>query len=75
MPAWLVLALLPISATAALPTIPSGFYIDPSVAMTNHSIYSQMYFDPAETASTSLYNHNQHGDASQVQSGFLVVIS
>lgn len=70
---WFMLALLPsFSFAAGLPTLPAGFYIGPSVAMTNNSIYSQMYFDPSETSSTAMYNRNQHGDASQVQPGFLV---
>lgn len=69
---WLVFAMLPSISVAALPAIPTGFYLGPSVAMTNNSIYSQMYFDPSETSSTSLYNRNQHGNASQVQPGFIL---
>jgi hypothetical protein len=68
----LLASLLPSLCAAALPSIPQGFYLGASTAVTDTSIYHQLRFDPSETLNTYLYNRNQSGSTAQVQPGVLV---
>jgi opacity protein-like surface antigen len=53
-------------------TLPHGFFLGATGAITNTSIQNQLTFDPLEVEHANAYNRNVYGNTTQVQPGFIL---